>query len=108
LGVEGCSTFTLFGVRWPRGPQSRWEGRRVANLPNVPGAAPLLINTDAACVVVCMCPRRLWALTNCKAIPSHKIGKSVRYSPAELAAWVACGCPTEPGAAERVREGMSE
>ena len=53
--------------------------------------------------LLCMGERRLWLLTNCKAIPSRKIGKSVRYAPAELAAWVACGCPTEPGSAERVR-----
>ena len=71
------------------------------------GSAPLLIDAKTARVVLCMGERRLWLLTNCRAIPSRKIGKSVRYSPEELAAWVACGCPTEPGAAERVRDSLN-
>ncbi|MCH7791750.1 MAG: helix-turn-helix domain-containing protein [Planctomycetes bacterium] len=50
--------------------------------------------------------RTLWTLTNRGAIPSRKIGRSVRYCPAELRAWVAAGCPTEPGAAERVRKAV--
>ncbi len=65
--------------------------------------APLLIDAKAACSLLCMGERRLWVLTNCKAIPSRKIGKSVRYSPSELKAWVDCGCPTEAGAGDRVR-----
>jgi len=80
----------------------------VAELPNVPGAAPdpLLIDAKAARVVLSIGERRLWLLTNCKAIPSRRIGKSVRYVPAELAAWVACGCPTDAGAADRVRKAV--
>lgn len=66
--------------------------------------APLLIDAKAARALLALGERRLWVLTNCKAIPSRKIGKSVRYAPAELAAWVSCGCPTEPGAADRVRK----
>lgn len=50
--------------------------------------------------------RRLWELSNCRAIPSYKVGRSRRYSPDELRAWVACECPTEPGAAERVRRAV--
>lgn len=75
-------------------------------LPNTPGAAPLLIDAKAARVAICLGERRLWQLTNCKAIPSRKIGKSVRYCPRELAAWVACGCPTDAGAADRVRKAV--
>lgn len=63
---------------------------------------PLLIDAKTARVLLCMGERRLWELTNCRAIPSRKIGKSVRYSPAELEAWVAAGCPTDPGSADRV------
>jgi predicted DNA-binding transcriptional regulator AlpA len=69
---------------------------------NTPGAAGILINVPAACTTLCMGPRRLWTLTNNGAIPSRKIGRSVRYVPAELAAWVAAGCPCEAGAGDRI------
>jgi predicted DNA-binding transcriptional regulator AlpA len=69
----------------------------MSDLPNAPGAAPTLIKVPAACEFLCMSPRRLWTLTNNGAIPSRKIGRSVRYVPAELAAWVAAGCPCEAG-----------
>jgi predicted DNA-binding transcriptional regulator AlpA len=78
-------------------------GCPVTELPNTSGVFPLLIDAKAAQALLSIGERRLWVLTNCKAIPSRKIGKSVRYFPAELAAWVECGCPTEPGSAERVR-----
>jgi hypothetical protein len=76
----------------------------VADLPSVPGAAPLLIDAKAACSVLCMGGRRLWTLSNCNAIPSHKVGRSRRYSPDELRAWVQLGCPVTPGAGDRVRK----
>ncbi len=79
----------------------------MAELPNVPGATPLLIDPKAARALLCLGERRLWCLTNCGAIPFYKIGRSVRYSPAELAAWIAAGCPTEPGSADRVRQGVN-
>lgn len=69
--------------------------------------APLLINSKAACNLLCMGERRLWVLTNCKAVPSRKIGRSVRYCPEELANWVRAGCPTEAGAGDRVRKGVA-
>ncbi|MBX3410572.1 MAG: hypothetical protein KF859_11885 [Phycisphaeraceae bacterium] len=77
--------------------------------PNTPAtlpAAPLLIDARAACVALSMGRRRLWVLSNCRAIPSFKIGKSRRYCPAELEAWVRAGCPTEGGAGDRVRKGV--
>ena len=64
---------------------------------------PLLIDAKTACALLCMGERRLWELTNCGAIPSRHIGRSVRYVPAELAAWVAAGCPTDAGAGDRIR-----
>lgn len=78
----------------------------MAKLPNTPGAPPLplLIDAKAACELLSMGKRRLWSLTSCRAIPSYKIGKSVRYSPPELAAWVGSGCPTEAGAGDDVRK----
>jgi len=66
--------------------------------------ALLLIDADATCGVLSMSPRRLWSLSVCGAVPSFKIGKSRRYSPTELAAWVRAGCPTEPGAGDRIRK----
>lgn len=88
------------------GARSTTTGTADATL-NANTPAPLLIDARAACALLCMGERRLWVLTNCKAVPSRKIGKSVRYSPAELAAWVACGCPTEGGAGDRVRKAVA-
>ncbi len=50
--------------------------------------------------------RTLWSLTKCGAIPSRHIGRAVRYCPDELRAWVGAGCPTDPGAADRIRKGV--
>ena len=64
---------------------------------------PLLIDAKAAAAMLAISPRKLWTLTRCNAIPSRRIGRAVRYCPSELRLWVVAGCPTEPGAAERVR-----
>lgn len=69
---------------------------------------PLLIDAKAACALLCMGERRLWVLSNCRAIPSFKIGKSRRYCPEELRAWVRAGCPTAAGAGDRIRKGVSQ
>ena len=71
------------------------------------GDAPALIDSKSACKMLCIGSRRLWVLTNCNAIPSRKIGRSVRYSPAELNAWIAFGCPTNAGTGDRVRKEMA-
>lgn len=68
---------------------------------------PLLIDAKAASALLGIGTRRLWSLTNCNAIPSRKIGRSVRYSPRELNAWIEAGCPTEPGSADDIREAVS-
>ena len=70
--------------------------------------ATLLLDRKAVCVCLSIGQRRLWELTNCNAIPSRRIGRSVRYEPSELRAWVAMGCPTEPGAGRRVRAEVEE
>ncbi|MBN4052784.1 helix-turn-helix domain-containing protein [Roseiflexus sp. AH-315-K22] len=68
----------------------------------------LLIDPKQAASRLSLGTRTLWSLTACRAIPSHKIGKkSVRYSVRELEQWVALGCPTEPGSADRVRKGVN-
>ena len=66
-------------------------------------STPLLIDAKQAAVMLSLGARRLWSLTNCRAIPSRKIGRSIRYVPEEISAWIASGCPTDPGAADRVR-----
>lgn len=67
---------------------------------------PLLIDAKSACVLLRMGERQLWVLSNRRAIPSFKIGKSRRYCPDELRAWVRAGCPTEAGAGDRVRKAV--
>ena len=71
-----------------------------------PAATPLLVNTKTASALLGICTRRLWVLTNMNAIPSRKIGRSVRYSLAELNAWIASNCPTDAGAGVRVRKAV--
>lgn len=66
----------------------------------------LLIDAKAAARLLSIGGRKLWSLTKCDAVPSQRIGRAVRYCPAELRAWIAAGCPTEPGAAHRVRKGV--
>lgn len=70
---------------------------------DTPDSTRLLIDTRAACVALALSPRTVWSLTNRRAIPSCRVGRAVRYCPDELRAWVAAGCPTEPGAADRLR-----
>ena len=77
------------------------------NTPTTPPANPLLIDAKAACALLSMGERRLWVLSNCRAIPSFKIGKSRRYCPDELRAWIRAGCPTEGGAGDRVRKAVA-
>lgn len=75
---------------------------------NIPPPAPLLIDAKTARAMLSMGERRLWVLSNCRAIPSFKIGKSRRYCPDELAGWVRAGCPTEAGAGDRVRKAVRQ
>lgn len=67
--------------------------------------SPWLIDAPAAARLLSISARTLWALTKCRAVPSHRVGRSVRYCPTELRSWIAAGCPTEPGAADRLRKG---
>lgn len=66
--------------------------------------APMLVNARKAATMLDIGSRSLWSYTNCNAIPSRRIGRAVRYCPIELRAWIAQGCPTTPGSANRVRE----
>lgn len=61
---------------------------------------PMLVDTSTAAEILAISERKLWELTNCDAVPSVRIGKSVRYAVYELDDWVRQGCPTEPGSAD--------
>jgi predicted DNA-binding transcriptional regulator AlpA len=63
----------------------------------------LLIDAKAAAAILAIGARTLWRHTCSGAIPSHRIGRAVRYSPEELRRWIDAGCPTTPGAGERLR-----
>ncbi len=68
---------------------------------------PLLVDATQAAAMLHISARRLWTLTNCRAIPSRRCGRSLRYQPAELRAWIAAGCPTDAGAGDRVRKAVA-
>ena len=70
---------------------------------NVDTAPPLLLTSAEAARTLRIWVRALWGLTKANSIPHVRIGRSVRYSPAALRAWIEAGAPTDPGAAERVR-----
>ena len=66
----------------------------------------LLVNAEEASRLLCIGRRRLWTLTNLGAIPCRRIGKSVRYVPEELRAWIDLGCPSSAGAGDEVRSSL--
>lgn len=63
---------------------------------------PKLIDPATAATLLGIGARSLWTYTQLRAIPSRKIGRSVRYAVAELDAWIGLGCPTERDAADAV------
>ena len=74
---------------------------------NGPGyAAPWLVDAKVACRLIGIGTRSLWSLTKNGAIPSRRIGRSVRYSPLELKTWMERGCPTAPNAGEAIRKAV--
>ena len=50
---------------------------------------PLLLKPAEAAKALSMGARTLWSLTAGRQIPHVRIGKSVRYDPADLRAWIA-------------------
>lgn len=75
------------------------------NTPNPIPSPRLLIGPREAAAVLGISERTLWDLSAREAVPSHRVGRLRRYSPQELDLWVQAGCPTDDGAAERVRGG---
>lgn len=58
---------------------------------------------DARHMVGGISHRLLWQLTADGAIPHNKINRRTFYPIAGLNAWVAAGCPTEPGSAASLK-----
>ena len=53
----------------------------------VPGE-PLLLTEREAAKALAVSPRKLWDLRTRGAIPCVRFGRSVRYDPADLQAWI--------------------
>jgi predicted DNA-binding transcriptional regulator AlpA len=49
---------------------------------------PILLKPADAAKALAISPRKLWSLTVGREIPSVRIGKAVRYDPADLRAWI--------------------
>lgn len=49
---------------------------------------PLLLRPRDASRLLALSERTLWALTRAGLLPCVRVGKSVRYDPADLAEWV--------------------
>ena len=47
-----------------------------------------LLTVKEACVVLAISARKLWEMTNRGEIPHVRIGRSVRYDPEDLPAWI--------------------
>lgn len=53
-----------------------------------PAAVTLLLRPRDAANALAISQRKLWELTRCGDVPAVRIGRAVRYSPADLAAWI--------------------
>lgn len=89
----------------PRPASNR--GTELAALDSTPthatASAQILVTPATAAASLSISPRKLWELSAQGAIPRHIIGRSVRYSPAELGIWVQLGCPVHSSGARDVR-----
>jgi excisionase family DNA binding protein len=48
----------------------------------------LLVTVEEASRMLCCSPRTLWGMTQRGEIPRVRIGRSVRYDPADLRRWI--------------------
>ena len=55
---------------------------------NRPISAPMLMKPLEAARSLAISERTLWSLTNCGQIPCVRIGRAVRYDPADIRAWI--------------------
>lgn len=55
---------------------------------NMPAMPRLLLKPREAAEALAISPRKLWGLTKSGAIRCLRVGRAVRYSPADLAAFI--------------------
>lgn len=58
------------------------------NSPHEGGLAPRLVNAKQAAMLLGIGLRKLWELTNCRDVPSVRIGRAVRYDLGDLDRWI--------------------
>ena len=51
-------------------------------------SGPMLIRPRDAAALLALCQRTLYTMTKAGLLPCVRVGKSLRYDPADLAAWV--------------------
>lgn len=57
-------------------------------MPQADTNRPLLVNSAEAARLLSIGKRKLWELHTTGELPSVRIGKAVRFSPADLADWI--------------------
>jgi len=87
----------------PEDQSARTLGGSAGGETNTTDRTALLLRPREAAADLAISDRQLWDLEKRGAIPSRRIGRSVRFSRDELEAWIALGCPTSPGAGDRVQ-----
>ena len=66
--------------------------------------SPLMVRgLRAASELTGLSTRTVWSLVNRNALPHRRIGRALLFVPDELRAWVRMGCPTDAGAADRIK-----
>jgi hypothetical protein len=74
----------------------------------MPETAPLMVRgISAGCRLTGLGERGIWLLVNRNALPHRRVGRAILFVPDEIAAWIRLGCPTEAGAADRVRKAVA-
>ena len=73
-----------------------------------PAPTPLMVRgISAGCRLTGLGERSIWLLVNRNALPHRRVGRAILFVPDEIAAWIRLGCPTEAGAADRVRKAVA-
>ena len=72
------------------------EASRHAHLGGKESPEGFLVDTQEACKLLGVSPRKLWQMYNSgEMLKPIRIGRAVRWSYEELRAWVNAGCPPE-------------
>lgn len=65
-------------------------------------STPILLNAAEAARTLAISERLLWTLSERRAVPTVRIGRRRLYPVERLETWISAGCPTTPGAADRL------